>query len=49
MNEPDIIFQESLTIKYSCQTPLYIDVPGGISVCDKKEVEDMRTFAMNPK
>ena len=43
------MFQESLTTKYSCQTPLCIDVPGGMSVCDKKEVEETRTFTMNPK
>ena len=49
LNEPDERFQESLTTKYSCQTLLYIDVPGGVSVCDKKEVEKTRTFTMNPK
>jgi len=49
LNEPDKTFQESHTTKYSCQTPLCIDVPGDISVCDKKEVEEMRTFTMNPK
>jgi len=49
LNEPDKTFQESHTTKYSCQTPLCIDLPGDISVYDKKEVEELRTFAMNPK
>ena len=49
LNEQDEMFQELLTTKYSCQTPLCIDVPGDISVCNKKEVEERRTFTMNPK
>ena len=49
LNESDKTFQESRTTKCSCQTPLYINVPGGMSVRDKKEVEQTHTFAMNPK
>ena len=29
--------------------PRCIDVPGNINACDKKEVEETRTFTMNPK
>jgi len=43
------MFQEPRTTKYSCQTPLCIDVACSVSVCDKKKVEETRTFAMNPK
>jgi len=43
------MFQESHTTKYSFQTPLCINVPGGVSVCDKKGVGKTRTFTMNPK
>jgi len=49
LNELGETFQESRTTKYSFQTPLCIDVPGGISVCDKEEVEETHTFTMNPK
>ena len=49
LNQPDETFQERLTTKYSCQTPLCISVPDSMSVCDKKEVEETRTFTMNPE
>ena len=38
LGEPAKRFQEWLTTKYSCQTPLCINVPDSISLYDKKEM-----------